>query len=274
MSMVPKFSTLTVMVDGPRGDIRLNRPEKLNAISETMLHELVEAAHFCDARSEIKVVVISGAGRSFSAGADVTMMDAPVEPTSVSRSLTQRRHLTAEAGSQTADAIEGMEAVTVCQLHGHCVGGGAVLASACDIRVAAEGTIFSIPELFLGIPLAWGGIPRLVRDVGAAKTKELVMTGRRFGAAEAAAAGLVNRVVPEERLEEEVRLLVDSLLDKSMFTLGATKRYVNAVAEHTVDLGRAWNDAHSLEAALRDPESRAARTSYLERFRTDHQRSG
>jgi enoyl-CoA hydratase/carnithine racemase len=268
MSIGPEYETLTVALDGPRGEIRLNRPEKLNALSVTTLRELAEAARYCDSRPEVKVVVIAGAGRSFCAGADVTTMASPSEPNEPA--APSSAHPTSEAGPRMAAVVEGMRAVTVARLQGHCVGGGVVLACACDLRVAAEDARFSIPELFLGIPLTWGGIPRLVRDVGPAMTKELVMTGRTFGATEARAMGLVNRVVPEGALDEEIERLVGSLLDKSTFTLSATKRHVNAVAEQMVGLSRTWNDTHSIEAALNDAESRAVRASYLERFRAGH----
>ncbi|MBA2625096.1 MAG: enoyl-CoA hydratase/isomerase family protein, partial [Acidimicrobiia bacterium] len=171
------------------------------------------------------------------------------------------------AGRRMADAIEAMGAVTVARIHGHCVGGGVVLAAACDLRVAADTIRFSIPEVDLGIPLAWGGIPRLVREIGPALTKELVMTCRPFGAAEAQAAGFLNRVVPDDRLDEEVESLVAQLVDKSALTLTATKRHTNAVTEGMVGTARSWNDADSLVTALHDPESREAAARYLERVR-------
>ena len=87
-----------------------------------------------------------------------------------------------------AEAMENLSAVSVASIRGHCVGGGVVLAATCDLRIAASDARFSIPEIDLGIPLAWGGIPRLVREVGPALTKELVMTCRPFGADEARAA--------------------------------------------------------------------------------------
>jgi enoyl-CoA hydratase/carnithine racemase len=162
-----------------------------------------------------------------------------------------------------AEAIEAMRAVTIAKIHGHCVGGGVVLASACDLRIAADDTRFSIPEVDLGIPLAWGGIPRLVREIGPARTKELVMTCRPFGAAEALAAGFLNRTVPASDLAGAVDELVGQLTGKSALTLTATKRHTNAVTESMVGTVRAWNDADSLVTALRDPESRAAGAAYL-----------
>jgi enoyl-CoA hydratase/carnithine racemase len=165
-----------------------------------------------------------------------------------------------------ADAIESMRAVTVARLQGHCVGGGLVLAAACDLRVAADDCRFSIPEVDLGIPLAWGGIPRLVREIGPALTKELVMTCRPFSAAEALAAGFLNRVVPAADLDAAVGDLVGQLLGKSALTLSSTKQHVNAVTDGMVGTARAWNDADSLVTALRDPESRSVAAAYLERF--------
>jgi enoyl-CoA hydratase/carnithine racemase len=132
--------------------------------------------------------------------------------------------------------------------------------------VAAAGTRFSIPEVDLGIPLTWGGIPRLVRDIGPALTKELVMTCRPFDAAEARQIGFVNRVVADDRLDAEVEELVGQLLQKSALTLTATKRHVDVIADEMVGMARSWNDADMFVTALRDPESRAAAEAYLDRL--------
>jgi enoyl-CoA hydratase/carnithine racemase len=251
-----QFSEIAVNVDGPRGDITLNRPAKLNPLSTTTLNELVSAARYLDTLSEVKVVVVAGNGRAFSAGADLASFTAAESSAAVARDA-------ADAGRRMAEAIEAMRAVTVAKIHGHCVGGGVVLASACDLRIAADDTRFSIPEVDLGIPLAWGGIPRLVREIGPARTKELVMTCRPFGAAEALAAGFLNRTVPASDLAAAVDELVGRLTGKSALTLTATKRHTNAVTESMVGTVRAWNDADSLVTALRDPESRAAGAAYL-----------
>ena len=166
-----------------------------------------------------------------------------------------------------ADAIEAMRAVTVARIHGHCVGGAVVLAAACDIRVASEDTVFSIPEVDLGIPLTWGGIPRLVREIGPALTRELVMTCRPFSASEAKDIGFVNRVVPATQLDDEVEQLVALLEVKSAYTLFCTKAQTNAVAEGMVSTFRAWSEAELLVAARRDNESRDVGTAYLDRVR-------
>lgn len=256
MTTAPDFTTLVVSHDGPRGRIELNRPEKRNALSLTVLRELAAAARWMDERPGVKVVVVSGNGRSFSAGADLaTFVDPEVSPRGA-----------ADLGRVMADAIESMNAVTVAALHGHCVGGALVLAAACDLRVAADDTYFSIPELDLGIPLAWGGIPRLVREIGPALTKELVLTCRPFTAAEAQAAGFLNRVVSADRVEAAVEELVGQLVTKSSLNLRMTTRHVDAITAQTVGLVRSWSDCDALVSALADPESRAVAEAYLRRF--------
>lgn len=258
-----QFSEIQVTVDGRRAEITLNRPDKLNPLGTTTLNELVLAARHLDTLPGVKVVVVAGRGRAFSAGADLAAFTAApsggagdTTPGAVGREA-------ADAGRQMAEAIEAMRAVTIARIHGHCVGGAVVLAAACDLRIAADDARFAIPEVDLGIPLAWGGIPRLVREIGPARTKELVMTCRPFGATEALAAGFLNRVTPAAGLDAAVDELVGLLVDKSAFTLTATKRHTNAVTEVMVGAARAWNDADSLVTALHDPESRAAAAAYL-----------
>jgi len=253
----PDLTTVAVEVDGPIGRLWLDRPQKLNPLSTTTLEELATAARWFDRRPEVLVVVVGGRGRAFSAGADVASFGSPDPGGASPREA-------ADAGRRMADAIEAMEAVTIARIQGHCVGGGVVLASACDLRVAAAGTRFSIPEVDLGIPLAWGGIPRLVREVGPAVTKELVMTCRAFDAGEAQRFGLVNRVVDMSTLDAEVDALARQLAGKAAFPLRATKRHVDAVTSAAVGRDRSWSDADSLLTALRDPACREAAARYLE----------
>ncbi|RMH77411.1 MAG: enoyl-CoA hydratase/isomerase family protein [Actinomyces sp.] len=252
-----RAETLTVTAEGPRGRIVLNRPNRLNALSTACLEELAAAAAWFDARPEVKVVTVTGAGRAFTAGADLEAFgssaggDAPTARDA------------ADAGRRMAEAIESMGAVTVAGIHGHCVGGGLVLAAACDLRVATRGVRFSIPEVDLGIPLAWGGIPRLVREIGPAATRDLVLTCRPFGADEALALGFVNRIVDDDGLEEALDELAGVLAAKSTFTLRATLEAVDAAAEAMVSTRFAWSDADALMTALHDPESREVARRYL-----------
>jgi enoyl-CoA hydratase/carnithine racemase len=249
------FDTIAVSVDGARGTLCLDRPDKLNPLSTHTLAEIERAARWFDEHHDLKVVVVSGAGRAFSAGADLSAFtsSAPAEDR--------------QQGWRTARALDEMRAVTVARLHGWCVGGGLVIAACCDLRVAGTSARFSIPEVDLGIPLAWGGIPRLVREIGPALTKELVMTCRPFDAAEAHRAGFLNRVVDDDRLDDEVESLVQQLVGKAKLALLETKAHVNAVTESMVGTGRSWSDADGLGAGLRDPEGRAAAEAYVQRLR-------
>lgn len=249
-----ELTTVQVAVDGPVGRLTLDRPEKLNPLGTTTLRELVEAAHWFDDQPAVKAVVVSGRGRAFTAGADLASFADP-DPVIPPREA-------ADAGRLMAEAVEAMRAVTIAAIHGYCIGGGVVLAAACDLRVAAEDTVFSIPEVDLGIPLAWGGIPRLVREIGPAMTRELVLTCRRFTAAEAKELGFLNRVVPADRVQQEADALATELATKSTLTLTATKQAVAAADP-------AYGGTDELVAALADPESRAVGRAYLARVRGD-----
>ena len=249
--------TASVRPDGRVGELLLDTPAKLNPLSTSTLRSIESAARWFDTHDDLRVVVVRGAGRVFSAGAalsafgDVARQDDP-------------RH-DSDSGWRMARAMDEMRAVTVAQIHGWCVGGGLVVAGVCDLRIAADDTRFSIPEVDLGIPLAWGGIPRLVREIGPAATKELVMTCRPFGADEALRLGFLNRVVPLSELDAAVSELVETLVTKPKLALLSTKTHVNAVTESMVSTGRSWSDADGLLAGLRDPEGKASAAAYLDR---------
>ncbi|HAZ35279.1 MAG TPA: enoyl-CoA hydratase/isomerase family protein [Acidimicrobiaceae bacterium] len=259
MSTPPDFQTIKVTCDGRRGTLTLNRPDRLNALSNELMAEVAEAASWFDHQSNLRVVVVSGEGRAFSAGFDLSVFGDDGPSPAGGR-------VPADTGRLMADALERTSPVLIAALHGHVVGGGLVVAAACDLRIATDDVSFSIPEVDLGIPLAWGGIPRLVREIGPALTKELVMTCRPFGAEEAMAAGFLNRIVPADDLDTAVDELAEAVASRPRAAVLATKRHVNAVTDQMVGTGRSWSDADGLTAALRDPEGRASREAYLERM--------
>lgn len=274
---MPEFRTLTATVDGRVGRLTLNQPEKLNPLGSTTLRELIDAAAWFDA-TDAAVVIVSGAGRAFSAGFDLREFggtdraadgdahgdhdgdhDAANRPTGGSVGSS------ADLGRRMADAVEQMEALTIAAIAGPCIGGGVVLVSACDMRIAADDTTFAIPEVDLGIPLTWGGIPRLVRVIGPAMTCELVLTCRPFDAEEARSMGFVNRVVARDDLESTIDELAASLTHKAPSIVATTKRQVLEAAQDLVSTAGSWADVTLMEAALRDPEARAAARDYLAR---------
>ncbi len=249
------FQTLDVSVNGAIGHIVLNRPDRLNALSRQTLQDLASAARWCDEQRDLKVVVVSGRGRAFSAGFDLNDFSSP-DPNYSTRDV-------ADIGRLMAEAVTNMNALTIAAIHGHCVGGGVVLAASCDLRIAATTARFSIPEVDLGIPLAWGGIPRLVREIGPAATKELVLTCRPFGPDEAKSLGFLNSIVDENQVMAAAMELAESLATKPMYALRTTKQQVNAVTEEMAGTGRNAADADSLVIAAHDPESKAASARYL-----------
>lgn len=253
------FSTLLVQADGPIGSLTLNRPYCLNALSRATLREIVQAVAWFDARPDVKIVVVSGAGRAFSSGFDLNDFAAP-DPGATLRDE-------ADLGRLATEALTNMRALTIAAVRGRCVGGGVVLVAACDLRIAADDVIFSIPEVDLGIPLAWGGIPRMVREFGPAITKELVLTCREFGPDEARALRFLNNVVPAADLDATVAALALELSLKSTMTLTVTKRHVNTVVEEMGSTAYSRTDADALVTARNDPESRQAGRDYLERRR-------
>ncbi len=262
--------TIEARVDGPIGQLVLNQPRSLNPLSATCLQELIDAATWFNARPEVKAVVVSGAGRAFCAGADLsTFGDTGIGTNAAAGTgaaeVTGHRSAreSADLGRLMVEAIERMEAVTIAAVHGHCVGGGVLLAAACDLRLATESTRWIIPEVDIGIPLAWGGIPRLVREIGPAATRDLVITCRPFTSAEAFNLGLLNEVVDDDQLTERADELAELVASKSALTLKATLRAVDAAAEALVPTGGCWSDADALLSATRDPESREVAARYL-----------
>jgi enoyl-CoA hydratase/carnithine racemase len=265
MTDTREFQTIKVEADDDGlGRLTLNRPDRLNAIGATMLQELAEAARWFDTHRDLRVVIVSGAGRAFCAGADLQGDLQDGAATAEPRSWLYRREV-GQYGLRAADAIEQMRAVTIAQVQGYAVGGGVVLMAVCDLRVAAEDASFFIPEIDLGIPLAWGGIPKLVREIGPAMTKELVMTCRRFSPMEAKAIGFINRVVPLAKLQTEVEGLARELLAKPSVPVAITKEHVNAVTRAMSAGITSFGDGDSLLGAQATEESRAAARAYRKR---------
>lgn len=261
----PPFETLRAEIDADNsriGRLTLNRPERLNAMGATMLRELAAAARWFDEQREVRAVVVRGEGRCFSAGAD--LHDPPLfEGLPGSGNSWIHRREVGQYGLRMADAVEQMRATTIAAVHGHAVGGGVVLMAACDLRVVADDTVMFIPEVDIGIPLAWGAIPRLVREIGPALTKELVITCRRFSAQEAKAIRFVNRVTAAADVMDEANALALEVASKPSVPVAITKEHVNAVARAMGAGLTAFADGDALLGSAQDPESLEAMRNYV-----------
>ncbi len=203
--------------------ITIERPQTLNSLTGSTLTALARAAAEVSARRDsLKVVLLAGRGRAFSSGLDLRMLepDCGVPVREIVR-----------GGQTVMEAFDAIPAVTVAVLRGAVVGGGVVLASACDLRIAAEDTHFALPEVDLGVPVRWGGVPRLLRELGPSLARELMLTCRPFTAQEAKTAGFLTRVVPPGELDDAVRELAETLCAKPAHALRAVKRSVAEAVE-------------------------------------------
>lgn len=248
--------TVKVTKSGGVCRITLDRPDKLNALNEAIRRRLSET--FAELADDVatRVVVLAGEGRAFSAGFDLG------EPPDLPDDWAGARHA-AGAWQRLLDDLEAIPQVSVASLQGPVVGGAFLLAACCDLRVAATDARFSIPEVALGIPLTWAGLPRLVREVGLPRTRDLVMTGRTVTAEDAHAWGLVQRLVERPDLGTATDRLVEALLRMPAAPLMMTRSALRAVGRSALPMG--WADADLLTAALDRPESREAAAEYLRR---------
>lgn len=205
--------------------ITLDRPERLNAISGQMHEELRQVCAALSVDASARVAILTGAGRAFSAGADVKAPPAPPAAGPFDR------RIRAGNGNRTCQALEALPQVTIGAVNGLAVGGAVVFLSCLDIRLAAESAWFSIPEVDLDIPLTWNALPRLMRELGPARTKELVMTCDRFSSADALRWGFVNHVYADADLLDEATSLAAKLLAKDELALARTKATTNALAQ-------------------------------------------
>ena len=226
------YETILVEKDGYTTTITLNRPDRLNVVRPEMIQELYQVFTGLKEDDETRFVIITGAGRVFSAGADLNDSRMAAERGKDyhvwSRRRSQRR------GHDFMKLLESLEQVTIVAFNGLAVGAGIALAQACDFRIAAESASFLIAETNVGIFYTWGSTPRLVRLIGPTKTKELIMTAEAIDALEALRIGLVNKVVPDQELMAAARKMVDVIASRAPVAVRMTKMIVNAVSKPTI----------------------------------------
>ena len=222
------FQTVIVQKEGQIGTLMFNRPEALNAINSTMIEELPPAIRDLNEDNGIRVVIVTGAGRGFCSGADVK------------RSFSTREEMKERSTGDALPLLHGgghleatglllgdMQKPTIAAVNGPAIGGGLDLAMACDFRVASEKAVFSERyNLFANNPDI-GGSYRLVRLVGIAKAKELTYFADIIDAQEALRIGLVNKVVPHDKLMDTVREMATRLTKYSPIALACCKLLID-----------------------------------------------
>ena len=245
------LESLEVVREGPVLRVWLNRPERRNALDTTALEEVAQLFTGLATDFETRVVVLGGRGEAFCAGADRKNPPAAARMAASSDATERERRYAAQIGRRAARAIEEAAVPSIARLHGYAIGGGVVLAAACDFRVAAEGTWFHVPEVDLGIPLTWGGTPRLVHEIGAARARELILLCERIDAATAERWGLVHRVAPAAHLDAAVDELSGRLAGKPEVAVDKTRTQLLAYARRAALGDVTETDGDVLMAASR-----------------------
>ena len=229
------FSTLLVDVAGGIAGVTVNRPDKLNALNHTVIAELDEVIARIESDASIRGVMLTGAGnKAFVAGADISELAGQGPLAGQARALT---------GQRVMRRLERCGKPVVAAVNGFALGGGCELAMACHIRIASDTAKFGQPEVKLGLAPGYGGTVRLPRLVGRGRALELLLTGQLLDAQEAWRIGLVNRVVPADRLIPESEQLLRTILEQGPLAVQACLDLVDAGLGMTVD------EALLLEAA-------------------------
>jgi enoyl-CoA hydratase len=230
------YTTLLFDVAGGIARIIVNRPDKLNALNATVFTELEDAVGRIESDATIGGVIVTGAGaKAFVAGADIGEIGGQGALDGKARAL---------RGQRIFRRLERCGKPVIAAVNGFALGGGCELAMACHLRIAAEHAKFGQPEVKLGIGPGYGGTVRLPRLVGQGRALELLLTGAMIDAQEAWRIGLVNRVVPADRLIEECETMLRAILDNGPLAVRACLESVDA------GLGLPLDDALQLEANL------------------------
>jgi enoyl-CoA hydratase/carnithine racemase len=204
----------------------LDRPEKRNAFNADLVLGLRDAAHEAADDHDVWCVVVSGAGAAFSAGIDIFQLGGLAG--------TENLRPFRRSAIEMVNLFEEMPKPVVAQIHGACVGLGAELALACDLRVMADNVKFGLPETKLGLIPDVGGSSRLPAVVGLGVAKELIMTGRTIDAIECHRIGAANRLAPAAELEAATQQLLEELLAAAPLAAGLAKRVLDGVAKPTL----------------------------------------
>lgn len=234
-----EFENIIYEKDKEKGIVKLtiNRPEVRNALNAATRQEIRNAIDEIEKDGDVRVVIITGAGeKAFVSGADITAFK-DATPIVMEESAST-------LGQQLFSNIENLSVPVIAMINGFCLGGGLELAMCCDIRIASDNAKFGQPEINIGLFPGAGGTQRLPRLIGWGKAKELIYTGKIIDAAEAERISLVDRVVPPEKLEEEVNQLAETIASKSPLIIKLAKKAINRGMYTDLAAGLAYEKAN------------------------------
>jgi enoyl-CoA hydratase len=239
--------------DGAVGVVLMNRPDRLNALSDELMDALVAALEELDADEAVRCIVLGGGERAFAAGADIAQL---ATLSAVDVYLTRR--------IERWDAIRALGTPLVAAVSGWCLGGGCELALACDLIVASESARFGQPETGVGIIPGAGGTQRLTRAVGKAVAMDVILSGRVLSAREALQYGLVARVVAHEAWLEEAKRVARDIAAKAPVATRLAREAVDRAYEGTLSLGLDY-ERRSLALAFASDDAREGLAAFLEK---------
>ena len=222
------FAHLTLDVDGRIATLTVNRPDKLNALNDALITELGQAIDEIIRRDDIGGMILTGAGRAFVAGADISELATQIPVTAKQRAV---------AGQAVFTRFSRSPKPVIAAVNGFALGGGCELAMACHLRLASEHAKFGQPEVKLGIVPGYGGTQRLARLVGRGRALQLLLTGETIDANEAFRIGLVNRVVPAAELLPAARKMLEQMLANGPLALALCIEAVDRGLEMPLEEG-------------------------------------
>ncbi|MGE0826668.1 MAG: enoyl-CoA hydratase/isomerase family protein [Candidatus Binatia bacterium] len=225
----------TLAKEGRIATLTFNRPEKRNPLNEEIVLELEDLLYQVRDDKEIRVLIFTGTGNTFSAGADLSQVKGITDPAERHRIFAPLGKRRVRLIARALHTLVNLEQVTIAAVNGYAAGGGWALALACDLRIAVEEAEFWFPEVDLGVPLSPTSTALVLAHVGPALAKEIIIGCRRFKAAELLPLGMLNRVIKKEELMPTARELAESLATKKPSAVMASKATINAlVAGQTV----------------------------------------
>ncbi|HEU4319459.1 MAG TPA: crotonase/enoyl-CoA hydratase family protein [Acidimicrobiia bacterium] len=230
------FQHLDIERDGHVATLWLNRPDKLNAMSQDIWEDIPVAMAELDSDPDVRVVVLAGRGKAFTVGIDVSLL-ATLQPTGPSPAAGNfELYKTIKRLQDTVSCFAETAKPVIAAVHGYCLGGGANLISACDIRLASADAVFSIRETRMGLVADIGALQRLPAIVGNGVTAEMALTGGDYAAAWALEKGLITRMFPDQQsLMAGAREMADEIASNSPLVTQGIKRIIQANDGRTVD---------------------------------------
>jgi enoyl-CoA hydratase/carnithine racemase len=228
--------TILVERDGPLATVLLNNPERLNALNRAMWVRLGEVMRELSGDESLRCIVVRGAGdKAFAAGADIAEF-------ATERANVRQAKAYGKLIHETMQAVARCRHPTLAMIKGACIGGGLEIAAMCDLRVCGESSRFGIPVNKLGLTMAYGELMGLLALVGRAVTLEILLEGRVFDADEAHRKGLVNRVVPDDKVEEESYATARRIADGAPLVNRWHKQYIERLSVTAKLSKKEWDE--------------------------------